>query len=103
MRLSGVLGRELELELGRSALGEALTASGRHDEAETQLINSFRFLSEAGSRHHRRDTAARLVTLYERWGRPEKADDYRRIVESIPPRPHLQPDPRRSPAAGESP
>jgi eukaryotic-like serine/threonine-protein kinase len=63
----------------KSVLGAALTALGRYDEAEALLLDAQRVLKDIPGLQEQeaRATRSRLVTLYEAWGRPEKAAPYR--------------------------
>jgi serine/threonine protein kinase/tetratricopeptide (TPR) repeat protein len=66
----------------RSLLGATLVAQARYGEAETVLLDAYREL-EATPGAPSRDAAAtiaRLVALYDAWGRPEKAATYRRLL-----------------------
>lgn len=66
----------------RSLLGATLIAQARYGEAETALLDAYREL-QAMPEAPRRDTAAtiaRLVALYDAWGRPEKAAKYRSLL-----------------------
>ena len=62
-----------------SGLGAILTKLGRHDEAETFLLEAHRGLVDSsGSDHVRTLTAAGyLVELYEAWGKPDQAAEWR--------------------------
>jgi len=64
----------------RGALGACLTAQRRYAEAEPLLVASLEGLrgrSGAGR------AAARLVRLYEAWGRTEQAEAYRRLAAPL--------------------
>jgi hypothetical protein len=63
----------------KSLLGASLTALARYAEAEALLQDSHRVLKDAHGRQGRelRDTATRLVALYEAWGQPGRATPYR--------------------------
>ena len=76
----------------KSLLGAALAGLARYDEAEAVLLEAHRDLeAEAGPFDSRespfaqgrpqgrdaRATVARLVALYEAWGRPDKAAAFR--------------------------
>ena len=63
----------------RGLLGEWLTRAGRFDEAQPPLIQSLETLSQSANVDANRLSQAhgRLVTLYERWGKPDEADRYR--------------------------
>jgi serine/threonine protein kinase/tetratricopeptide (TPR) repeat protein len=65
-----------------SSLGSILTALGRHEEAEQLLIASYPIIRDKkGARsRYSRVTLARLVALYEAWGRREKAAEYRDLL-----------------------
>jgi len=64
-----------------SVLGAALTGLGRYAEAERLLLNAYPILKEQrGDVPCTRDTLRRLVTLYEAWGKPEKAAEYRALL-----------------------
>ena len=70
-----------------SLLGEALTRLSRSAEAEPCLLRAFEILPvapgseglETKEAREARDNLARLVALYEAWGRPEKAALYRSL------------------------
>ena len=59
-----------------SLLGEALTALGRHAEAEPLLLESFEKMKPPRA-ENRRLARERIVALYEAWGKPEKAAKWR--------------------------
>ncbi len=63
----------------KSLLGETLTALGRYDEAERLLLEAHGVLKDIPGQQRREAmaTRARLVALYEAWGRPEKTISYR--------------------------
>jgi hypothetical protein len=65
----------------RSLLGEALTGLERYEEAETYLLAGHASLDEslpAGRRTQKLPPAVeRLVRLYDAWGKPEKAAEWR--------------------------
>ncbi len=63
----------------RSHHGTALASLDRRAEAEAELLAAYTGLDAAfGADHVRtRETAARLVALYDGWGRPAAADPYR--------------------------
>jgi tetratricopeptide (TPR) repeat protein len=58
-----------------SLLGGALTALGRHAEAEPLLLHAYDVLKRTPGLEGRdaQTTATRLVALYDAWGQPEKA------------------------------
>ena len=62
-------------------LGECLMAQNRYEEAETLLLESHTAMNKAmGANDPRVQRAkARLVKLYEAWGKPEEAAVYRAL------------------------
>ena len=67
----------------KSLLGAALAAQRRYDDAEAMLLDAERDL--AASPSLQRDltvTIGRLVDLYDAWGRPDKAAQYRARLHS---------------------
>jgi Tfp pilus assembly protein PilF len=70
-----------------SILGGAYGAAGQFDKAEPLLLEAYKGLengSNQGSRP-KRDAAARLVALYEKWGKPDEAGKWRqRATPSLP-------------------
>ena len=65
-----------------SLLGAAYTRLSRFAEAEPYLLRAYELLpvapgSEGPKAREARANLARLVALYEAWGRPEKAAPYR--------------------------
>jgi tetratricopeptide (TPR) repeat protein len=70
----------------RSLLGAALSGLARYSEAETVLLEARREL-DALPTAPRRDvdaTVARLIDLYTAWGQPDKAAQYRALLQSPP-------------------
>jgi serine/threonine protein kinase/Tfp pilus assembly protein PilF len=68
------------IALAESLLGGALSALGRHAEAEPLLLHAHDVLKGTPGQVGRREaktTAARLVALYDAWGRPEKAGPFK--------------------------
>ena len=66
----------------RSLLGDAYTRLARFADAEPHLLRAFALLRvtpdpEGLETREARDNLARLVALYEAWGRPERAAPYR--------------------------
>ena len=57
-----------------SALGASLGGLGRFQEAEPLLLRSYSILKEKAE-------AQRLVDLYESWGKPASALEYRAFLE----------------------
>jgi len=60
-------------------LGDTLTGLGRYDEAEAKLLESDRVLEAAVPPGHpyRVTSVHNLVTLYEKWGKANKASEWR--------------------------
>lgn len=71
--------------LSKGALGEFLTTQKRYAEAEPLLIDSYEGLKKSQAPNSPRIKTAllRLVTLYENWGRPDVANEYRKIIGSL--------------------
>jgi serine/threonine-protein kinase len=65
--------------LAKGALGECLTIQRRFDEAEPLLVESYTELRNSQGPQNPRTRAAleRLVTLYENWGKADRAAEYR--------------------------
>ena len=63
----------------RATLGGSFTARGMYTEAEEILVATYEsLLSEHADRDGElRSTATYLVQLYEAWGRPDRAAEYR--------------------------
>ena len=64
-------------------MAPSLTDLKRHEEAERQLLKGHQaFTDFLGPRHRRtRRTIQKLVDLYTAWGKPEKAEEYRKLLE----------------------
>ncbi|MBI1852415.1 MAG: serine/threonine protein kinase [Planctomycetes bacterium] len=75
-----------DLALYEQFYGRCLRFEERFDEAEPHLLEGYRRLNEAyGARHDRVvDAIGDLVNLYEKWGKPEKAAEYRVLVPAEP-------------------
>jgi eukaryotic-like serine/threonine-protein kinase len=67
------------IAVANSALGECLTTEKRFAEAEPRLVESYTALnSRLGPRDPRtREALQRLVKLYDEWGKPAQAGQYR--------------------------
>ncbi len=65
--------------VANSALGECLTTQKRYAEAEPLLVESYTILnSRLGQRDPRtKEALGRLVELYDLWGKPAPAAQYR--------------------------
>lgn len=66
--------------------GVCLTGLGRYAEAEEALLEGYDILDAAlGSDHvHTRKALPNLVALYDAWGQPEKAEEWRKLSEDGP-------------------
>lgn len=74
-------------DLGRVAFtedlhGECLTQLGRYEEAEPLLLGAYPVLKVSKGDDHLRTVEAihRLIDLYDKWGKPEKAAEYRALL-----------------------
>lgn len=69
--------------MAQSVLGECLMAVGRYAGAEPLLLESYPNIKKGlGPEDERALTAlSRIVQLYEAWGKPEQADEYRAMSE----------------------
>lgn len=69
---------------GKSLYGACLTKLSRYPEAEEELLAAHAGLkSTMGAGHERTQTAVnRLIDLYEAWGQPTKAAEYRTLLKS---------------------
>ena len=67
----------------QSELGSCLTALRRYEEAEGLLLDSFAVLNDAnpGNPSLVRQTAERLVRLYEAWQKPDRAAPYQELIQ----------------------
>lgn len=70
-----------------SILGGCLAALGRYEEAEPLLVDGYsRLLVVLGAAHERTVEAVhRGISLYEAWGRPDKAAEWRTMLERAEP------------------
>jgi len=61
-----------------SALGAALAAQGRFDEAEPLVLDAYQRLRETRGEDdvRTRQAMARITTLYESWGKPEQVESW---------------------------
>lgn len=84
LREENLPGKHFMTVLSKGALGEVLTMQRRFAEAEPLLIDSYEGLkqSQAANSPRTRTALLRLVTLYENWGRPDAANEYRKIIGS---------------------
>ncbi|MPY90389.1 MAG: tetratricopeptide repeat protein [Luteitalea sp.] len=76
--------RDWRIAMVKSLLGASLTALGRYDEAERLLVEAQGALTDIpGTQgNEAKATIARLVALYDAWGRPDKAAAYRALLPS---------------------
>jgi hypothetical protein len=72
-----------------------LAAMERFAEAEAEFLASHDALQRSFGEHHHRTIGVcqALVELYETWGKPEKAAEWRAKAEDRPPAPTTQPSP----------
>jgi hypothetical protein len=75
----------------RSLLGEALAGQGEFSAAEPLLLDAQKALTERRETilpvnrvATLRDAAERLVRLYEAWGKPDKAEEWRKRLGEHP-------------------
>ena len=70
--------------LFHTTYGAILTDLMRHEEAERQLLKGYQAITDSlGPRDQRtRGAIQKLVDLYTAWGKPEKAEEYRKRLES---------------------
>ncbi len=63
----------------RTLLGEIRQRQGRYEEAELLLVEGYEVVASEFDADHRRtrDALERIVRLYEAWGQPEAAAEYR--------------------------
>ena len=63
----------------RSLLGAALAGLGRFEQAEPLLLAGYEIITEDRGPRHRRTYQAlqRIIFLYEKWGKPQEAAEYR--------------------------
>lgn len=68
-----------EIAESLSLLGACLTKLGEYENAEIKLQEAYSLLEEFSNNHdrYRTETLSGLVTLYEKWGKPDKANQYR--------------------------
>jgi serine/threonine protein kinase/tetratricopeptide (TPR) repeat protein len=71
-----------QIAASKSRLGKCLTALRRYDEAEPLLLECYPVMKEEYSEDHQRtkDVLEAIIRLYEAWGKPEKADEYRSFL-----------------------
>ena len=65
----------------KAALATTLLAERRYDEAERLLLEAYPILRDDPSAEaYARDALTRIVEVYEAWGKPEKAEEYRGLL-----------------------
>ena len=86
LRRQGLPERHWRTAVAESDLGACLTSLSRFEEAEPLLINSQPIIhAKYGADSERTHKAVnRIIELYERWGRREKAEPYRKLLLSNP-------------------
>ena len=70
----------------KSVLGECLTTLGRYEEAGPLVVESYPVIrAEYGDGHaETRNALQRIIRLYEAWGKPDKAAEYRALLPETP-------------------
>ena len=65
-------------------LGGCIQEEKRYPEAESLMLEAFPIIKDSYGLGHARTQAAikRLVSLYDAWGKPEKATDYRSLLKA---------------------
>lgn len=87
----------------KGILGEGLIALKQYDEAELLLIDSHRIrtVKHAVGNPRRLESIRRIVLLYESWGKPEKAAEYRALLEEAKGGDQLETEEQEPPAQTE--
>jgi tetratricopeptide (TPR) repeat protein len=69
-----------------SVLGGALAGAGQFDQAEPLLLDAYKGLSSGriSGKRPQRDSAGRLVLLYEKWGKADQAEQWRKQLAALP-------------------
>ncbi|MFL6254688.1 MAG: protein kinase domain-containing protein [Pyrinomonadaceae bacterium] len=82
LRIESLPGEHFWVAAAKGALGECLTTQQRYAEAESLLQESYTSLEGClGQRDPRTTEAARrLTSLYEAWGKPTQAAQYRALI-----------------------
>ncbi len=75
---------DYEIAMLESLLGAYLTYDGQYKEAENCLIESYRSLvaSRGADVIYTRQALIRIIGLYETWGKPLRAAEYRALLEA---------------------
>jgi len=68
-----------------SVLGASLSARGRFEQAEALLIESYPVIRNHRGEWAREtvDALGRIIALYEAWGKPDKAGEYRTLLPPV--------------------
>ena len=68
------------IALGRSCLGESLIEQGRYREAEPLVVDAFPIIFETSgtANHYGPEAIERVWLLYEKWGKPDKVEEWKR-------------------------
>jgi eukaryotic-like serine/threonine-protein kinase len=71
--------------LAENTLGRCLTMQGRYAEAEPYLTRSCPLVlgAPAASTHYKREALENVITLYDAWGKPERAARYREDLQAV--------------------
>jgi tetratricopeptide (TPR) repeat protein len=65
----------------KAVLATCLVAERRYDEAERRLLEAYRIIRDSPSAEaYAEDALERIVFLYQAWGKPEKAEEYRALL-----------------------
>lgn len=87
LEILGATGVETESVLyqtGRSTLGRALAVRGDYEAAEPLLRDSYEWVASSWPQHPvLPDLLDRVVALYEDWGRPGRAAEYREHLDAL--------------------
>ncbi len=81
--LEAALGKEhWSTANARSNLGSCLTKLGRYEQGEKELLEAYRVLKATRGAEHWRTVRAVgwLAALYEAWGKPAEAAEYRALL-----------------------
>jgi hypothetical protein len=86
LRRSSLPESDALIAITQSALGECLASLERYDEAESLLLESYSRLAPRGNEPsvEARTTGGHLVRLYEAWGKPERAAEWRSRAGDVP-------------------
>jgi non-specific serine/threonine protein kinase/serine/threonine-protein kinase len=73
------------IAIRQSEYATVLTSLGKHEEAERELLSALEVLRGhyPDGNDFTRSTCSSLVRLYEAWGKPEKAVEYRVMLEAM--------------------